>query len=87
MEIRPVTQTALQHVSAIHSDPALMKRLVDDLRASPVLVEEAQTLLAHYADLEKANRLEACWISRTAKTTLTAALAAAQTQPDVPAGG
>ncbi len=82
-----MTKTALQHVSAIHSDPAVMKRLIADLRENPALVEEAKGLLAHYAELEKANRLDACWISRTAKNTLTAALAAAQTQPDVPVGG
>jgi hypothetical protein len=79
--------TALQHVAAVRKDPAVIARLVDDMRAEPRLVEEAQGLLAHYAELDRAGRLESCWISRTAKETLTAALAAAQTSPDVPAGG
>lgn len=64
-----------------------MKALVAAIQADKVFAQEVNKRLAHYKDMERVDRLRACWISTKTKETLTAALAAIKTQPGVPAGG
>jgi hypothetical protein len=63
--------------------------LIQALREDATFAESARQELGRINDMAKKvpGRLKACWISRTTQQTLTAALAAANTeQPDVTAG-
>jgi hypothetical protein len=59
------------------------KALVSAIREDKDFAKSVRDRLAKYNDMDIKGRMEACWISRTIKTTLLAALAAANT-PDVP---
>lgn len=79
--------TIAQHVAAVRHHKDGMRTLVAALRDDPALTQEANQKLKDLAEMERAGRLEACWISRLTKQTLTAALAGTMTEPGVPAGG
>ena len=69
-----------QHASVARREPGKgMPALVAALQADPALVAETRERLARYAAMDQAGRMEACWISRTTRETLLAALAAANT--------
>ena len=80
--------TIHQHLAAVRHTPDGAANLVQALREDATFAEAAKKELDRINDMEKRNpaRLQACWISRQVKQTLTAALAEANTQPDVPAG-
>lgn len=77
-----------QHASAARRDPKKgIAELVAALRSDPDLMQAARDRLKTYAEMERVNRLDACWVSRMKYTTLQSALAAANTPvPDVPDG-
>lgn len=62
-------------VLAIRTNAEFRKSVEDEMRRLDDLAKTAP------------RRMEACWISRTTRETLTAALAAANKSPGVPAGG
>ena len=64
-----------EHISAARNKADGKAKLVAALAADPTFQQEARQRLADIAALEQAGRLEACWISRLTKETLTAALA------------
>ena len=69
-----------QHASVARREPSKgMPALVAALQADPALVAEARDRLARYAAKDQVGRMDACWISRTTRETLLAALAAANT--------
>ena len=76
-----------EHVMSARKTKDGVASLASALQDDPVLLQEARIRLAQYSEMERANRLGACWISRTMKETLTAALAVMNTMPGVPAGG
>jgi hypothetical protein len=86
VENRPIL-TIDQHVSAVrHNRRDSLPALVDALKSDPALMQEARRRLALFKEMERADRLRACWISRLTQETLTVAFTAIETQPGVPAG-
>lgn len=84
----PVPLTIHQHIAAVRHQAGGLAALVKAIREDAAFADEVRGELRRISDMEKQRpeRMEACWISRTTKETLTAALAAATTQPEVPAG-
>jgi hypothetical protein len=80
--------TIEQHLAAVRKDrKGGMANLVTTLRTDPEFAHEAKRRLALYAQMDRVDRLRACWISMTIKDTLTAAFAVVNAGPGVPAGG
>lgn len=80
--------TIEQHFAAVRKDRTKgMEALVAAIRTDKVVAQDVNDRLAHYKKMERADRLRACWISTKINETLTAALAAINTQPGVRAGG
>ena len=79
--------TIEEHMAAVRHQKDGRENFVAALRSDSSLKQEAERRLVYFKELEKANRLNGCWISKFTKETLTAALAVVQTSPDVPAGG
>lgn len=87
LRVDPALEKALQAdpnlAATLHLDPAVIAAH----RANQALVQTARARLATYAAMERFGRMESCWVSRTTRTILLAALAAASEKPGVPAGG
>jgi hypothetical protein len=80
--------TIEQHFAAVRKDRTKgMENLVTAIRTDAVFAQDVRQRLARYREMERVDRLQACWISTKINETLTAALAAIKTQPGVPAGG
>lgn len=80
--------TIEEHFAAVRKDKVQgMAALIAAIRTDKVFAQDVSGRLANYKEMERADRLKACWISTQIKETLTAALAAIKTQPGVPAGG
>jgi hypothetical protein len=80
--------TIEQHLAAVRKDRTKgMQALVTAIRTDAVFAQEVNKRLAHYKEMERVDRLKACWISTKIKETLTAALAAIKMNPGVPVGG
>jgi hypothetical protein len=80
--------TIEQHFAAVRKDRTKgMENLVTAIRTDAVFAQDVRQRLARYREMERVDRLHACWISTKINETLTAALAAIKTQPGVPAGG
>lgn len=77
MEVAPKLLTIDEYVTAVRHSTDGMANLVAALQYYPALVEQSNTRLKTYKDMERVNRLNACWISKTTQETLTAALAVA----------
>lgn len=80
--------TIEQHMAAVRKDRKNgMEALVDAIQTDTGFAQSVTQRLALYRDMEKANRMQACWISKTINETLMAALAIIKTHPGVPVGG
>lgn len=68
--------TLQDRVHAVRHQPDGMNLLVEAIKGDAVLQSEARRKLVEFRDMEIAGRMDACWISRFTRDTLTAALAA-----------